>query len=83
MRHGSCRDAPIESAPACFGNSLQSCSDSAAAVTPADGVFGSDNYCIKATLIASAVLSVRAAIVNVGFAAPDVGKSEEPANQRL
>ena len=62
---------------------LQSCSDSAAAVTPADGVFGSDNYCIKATLIASAVLSVRAAIVNVGFAAPDVGKSEEPANQRL
>jgi hypothetical protein len=41
------------------------------------------HYCIKATLIASAVLSVRAAIVNVGFAAPDVGKSEEPANQRL
>ncbi len=40
-------------------------------------------YWLIATLIASAVRSASAAMVRVGLAVPDVGKREEPANQRL
>src|SRR6185312_11285751 len=40
-------------------------------------------YCFNATLIASAVRSASAAMVRVGFAVPEVGNSDAPANHRL